>query len=81
MTASPETFLKAIAPYRAAMGVAVDCLCTWYGLADLGAPEDLPCVLGHACSMQALHGGKANHDTIDAHTLAVLLRGGMLPPF
>jgi transposase len=29
--------------------------------------------------MQALHGGKAKHDTIDAHKIAVLLRGGLLP--
>jgi transposase len=29
--------------------------------------------------MQAIHGGKAKNDTIDAHKIAVLLRGGMLP--
>jgi transposase len=29
--------------------------------------------------MKALHGGKATPDTIDAHKIAVLLRGGMLP--
>lgn len=29
--------------------------------------------------MKALHGGKATHDTIDAHKIAVLLRGGRLP--
>jgi hypothetical protein len=29
--------------------------------------------------MQASHGGKANNDKIDAHKMAVLLRGGMLP--
>ena len=29
--------------------------------------------------MQAIHGGKAKNDKIDAHKIAVLLRGGMLP--
>jgi transposase len=29
--------------------------------------------------MQASHGGKATHDKIDAHKIAVLRRGGMLP--
>jgi transposase len=29
--------------------------------------------------MKAIHGGKAKNETIDAHTIAVLLRGGMLP--
>jgi transposase len=50
---------------------------TW--LADLGAQEGIPFVLGHALYLKALHGGKAKHDRIDAHKIAVLLRGGMLP--
>jgi transposase len=79
MQASPETFLKAITPYREAMVVAVECLFTWYWLADLCAQEGIPCVLGHALSMKAIHGGKAKNDKIDAHKIAVLLRGGMLP--
>jgi transposase len=29
--------------------------------------------------MKAIHGGKAKHDTMDAHKIALLLRGGMLP--
>jgi transposase len=29
--------------------------------------------------MKAIHGGKAKNDNIDAHKIAVLLRGGMLP--
>jgi transposase len=36
-------------------------------------------VLGHALFMKAIHGGKAKNDKIDAHKIAVLLRGGMLP--
>jgi transposase len=40
----------------------------------------MPCVLGHALSMKAIQGGNATNDTIDAHKIAVLLRGGMLPP-
>ena len=39
----------------------------------------MPFVLGHARSMKAMHGGKAKNDTIEAHKLAVLLRGGRLP--
>jgi hypothetical protein len=79
MPASPETFCTAIAPSRDTLVVAVACLCTWYWLADLGAPEGLPFGLGHALSLQALPGGQATNDPSDAHTLAVLLRGGMLP--
>ena len=50
---------------------------TW--LADLCTQEGIPFVLGHALYMKAIHGGKAKNDTIDAHKIAVLLRGGMLP--
>jgi transposase len=79
MKAGPEPFLKAIAPYREDLVVCVECLFTWYWLADLCTREGIPFVLGHALSMKAIHGGKAKNDQIDAHTIAVLLRGGMLP--
>jgi hypothetical protein len=79
MKAAPEPFLKAIAPSRDDIVVAVECLCTWYGLADLCAREGMPCVRGHALSMKALHGGKAKNDKSDSQKIAVLLRGGLLP--
>jgi hypothetical protein len=79
MKAAPDLFLKAIAPYREGLVVAVECLFTWYWLADLCAQEGIPFVLGHALSMQAIHGGKATNDKSDSHKIAVLLRGGRLP--
>jgi transposase len=79
MTCSRELFLKAIAPYREDVAVAVECIFTWYWLADVCAQENIPFVLGHALYMKAIHGGKAKNDKIDAHKIAVLLRGGMLP--
>jgi transposase len=79
MPAAPEALLKAIAPYREQIVLAAACMFTWYWLADLCADHGIPFVLGHALSMKAIHGGKATNDTIDAHTIAVLLRGGMLP--
>jgi len=79
MTATPEALLKAIAPSREQIVVAAKCMLTWAWLADLCAEHGIPCVLGHALSLQAIHGGKAKNDKIDAPKLAVLLRGGMLP--
>src|SRR5438552_17031624 len=78
MQASPDALLKAIAPYRDDMVIAVECIFTWYWLADLCAQEGLPFVLGHALSMKAMHGGRAKNDKIDSQKIAVLLRGGML---
>jgi transposase len=51
----------------------------WYWLADLCQEEGIPFVLGHALYMKAIHGGKAKTDKIDAHKIAGLLRGGLLP--
>src|SRR5215813_14000079 len=79
MQAAPEPFLKAIAPYQEDLVVCVECICTWYWLADLCAQEGIPFVLGHALYMKAIHGGKAKNDKIDAQKIAILLRGGMLP--
>jgi transposase len=79
MQAGPEPFLKAIAPYREDLVVCVECIFTWYWLADLCTRERIPFVLGHALYMKAIHGGKAKNDKIDAQKIAVLLRGGMLP--
>jgi len=77
--ASPEALLKVIPPYRDGMVIAVECLFTWDWLADLWAQEGMPFVLGHALSLKAIHGGKATNDRLDAHKVAVLLRGGRLP--
>jgi transposase len=77
--AAPEPFLKAIAPDHEGLVVAVEWMFTGYWLADLCAQEGIAFVLGHALYVKAIHGGNAKHETIDAHKIAVLLRGGMLP--
>lgn len=76
---TPEAFLRVIAPYKEDIVVGVECMFTWYWLADLCQKEGIAFVLGHALSRKALHGGKAKNDKIDAHEIAVLLRGGMMP--
>jgi transposase len=74
-----DAFLAILAPYRDDVAVAVECIFTWYWLADLCAAEGIPFVLGHALYMKAIHGGKAKNDKIDSHKIATLLRGGMIP--
>ena len=76
---TPAAFLEVVGPYRTDLAVAVECMFTWYWLADLCAAEQIVFVLGHALAMKAIHGGKAKNDKIDSHKIAVLLRGGMLP--
>ena len=79
MKAEPDGFLQVIAPFRQDLAIAVECIFTWYWLADLCAKEQIRFVLGHALYMKAIHGGKAKNDKIDALKIATLLRGGMMP--
>ena len=76
---TPDDFLRAVEPFRDDLVVAVECIFTWYWLADLCRREGIEFVLGHALYMKAIHGGKAKNDKIDALKIATLLRGGMLP--
>lgn len=73
---SPDELLAALAPFRDGLVVGCECLFAWYWLADLCHRERIPFVLGHALYLKAVHGGKTKTDTLDAETLARLLKGG-----
>jgi transposase len=75
----PESFLRAVAPFRDNLVVGVECMFAWYWVADLCRVENIDFVLGHALYMKAIHGGKAKNDRIDAGKIARLLRGGNFP--
>ncbi len=79
LAARPETFLKAIAPFRADLVVGVECMYAWYWLADLCAREKIAFALGHALYMKLIYGAKAKNDQIDAGKIARLLKGGNFP--
>lgn len=77
--ANPQSFLKAITPFREDLVVAAECIFTWYWLADLCQEEGIDFILGHALYMKALHGGKTKNDRQDAYKIASLVRGGVFP--
>jgi len=79
MKTDPDRFLQLISPFRENLVVAVECIFTWYWLADLCHRENITFVLGHALYMKAIHGTKSKNDRIDAYKIAALLRGGNLP--
>ena len=74
-----EVFLEVIKPFREDIVIGVECMFTWYWIANLCAQENIPFILGHALYMKAIHGGKAKNDKIDSHKIAGLIRGGMFP--
>jgi transposase len=79
LPAAPENLLGVLRPYREDVVVGVECIFTWYWVADLCGREGIAFVLGHALYMKAIHGGKAKNDRLDSRKIAVLLRGGMMP--
>ena len=74
-----DRFLEVVAPYMEDLVVAVECMFSWYWLADVCQDNGIKFVLGHALYMRAIHGGKAKNDRIDSYKIACLLRGGMIP--
>jgi transposase len=80
LPASPDTFLRAVAPFRDGLLVACECMHCWYWLADTCRDHHIAFVLGHAWAMKAVHGQKTKCDRKDAEAIARLLKGGNLPP-
>ena len=76
---SPQALLQILEPFQPDVAVTVECIFTWYWIADLCREENIPFILGHALYMKAIHGAKTKNDKIDSHKIAVLLRGGMIP--
>lgn len=74
-----ELFLKTIMPYLPDVVVCVECIFTWYWIADLCYQHNIPFVLGHALYMKAIHGSKTKNDRIDSKKIALLLKSGMIP--
>lgn len=74
-----DTLLKFIKPYLPDIVISVECIFTWYWIADFCMKHSIPFVLGHALYMKAIHGSKTKNDKIDSRKIATLLRGGMIP--
>src|SRR5438270_7214153 len=80
LPANPDAFLHAVAPFRAGLLVACECMHCWYWLADTCRDQNIAFVLGHAWAMKAVHGCKTKCDRKDAEAIARLLKGGNFPP-
>ena len=63
--AKPEPFLELINQFREKVVVGVECIFSWYWLANLCEQEKIEFILGHALYMKAIHGGKSKNDKID----------------
>ena len=77
MKTTAENLVEVIEPFRSGVVLAVECIFTWYWIAD--HQIGVKFVLGHALYMKAIHGGKVKNDKIDSQKIAAMLRSGMLP--
>ena len=75
----PDSLRRALQPFREGLVIGVECMFSWYWLADWCREEKIEFVLGHALYMKAIHGGKAKNDKLDSEKIARLLRGGNFP--
>jgi len=79
LPAQTDSLFPVIKPYLPNMVIAVECIFTWYRIADFCAQHNITFVLGHALYMKAIHGAKTKNDRIDSQKIALLLRAGMIP--
>jgi len=77
--ANPKALMQVVEPYLDDLVIGVECMFSWYWVADLCRQKQITFILGHALYMKAIHGGKAKNDRIDSNKIAVLMRGGMFP--
>jgi transposase len=76
---NPARFLSLIEPFRQNLVIGVECIFSWYWLADECERQGLAFILGHALYMKAIHGGKSKNDKLDSEKIARLIRGGTFP--
>jgi transposase len=79
MPAEPKYLDQVLARFTGDVVVAVECIFSWYWIADYCEEREIPFVLGHALYMKAIHGTKSKNDRIDSQKIATMLRAGMLP--
>ena len=51
LSASPEALLKLITPYREDIVIGVECMFSWYWVADFCEDQHIPFILGHVLYM------------------------------
>lgn len=77
--ANPTALLNVITPHIDDLVIGVECMFSWYWVADFCEQHNIKFILGHALYMKAIHGGKAKNDKIDSEKISRLIKAGMFP--
>jgi transposase len=76
---TPDELYRIIHRFGTDIVIGVECMFSWYWVADFCEEHQIPFALGHALYIKAIHSGKTKNDRIDALKIASMLRGGMFP--
>ncbi|MFT7561780.1 MAG: transposase [Flavobacteriales bacterium] len=79
ISTNEKAFLRLIKPYLGDIVVGIECMFSWYWLADFCATNGIEFILGHALYMRCIHGGKAKNDKIDSEKIARIMCGHNFP--
>ena len=64
-----NTLYHLLKPYLSDLALAVECMFTWYWIADSYRKYNITFILGHALYMKAIHSAKTKNDKIDSHKI------------
>lgn len=79
MNNTPANLSRFFRQFSEPAQAVVECTSNWYWVADWGNGQDIPLTLAHAKMLKAISYAKVKTDSVDARTLAELLRVGLIP--
>jgi len=78
-TNTPVNLGRFFDQFNQAVHAVVECTSYWYWVADWCNERDIPLQLAHAKMLKAISYAKVKTDSVNARTLADLLRVGLIP--
>ena len=78
-TNTPVNLERFFEPFNQPIQAVVECTSYWYWVADWCGKHSIPLTLAHAKMLKAISYAKVKTDSVDARTLADLLRVGLIP--
>lgn len=76
---TPANLDQFFSPFTQPVQAVVECTSNWYWVSDWCNTHQVPLTLAHAKMLKAISYAKVKTDSVDARTLAELLRVGLIP--
>ena len=79
LTNTPANLNRFFSQFTHPVQAVVECTSYWYWVSDWCCAHQIPLTLAHAKMLKAISYAKVKTDSVDARTLAELLRVGLIP--